>query len=96
METRNHLEPGEGWGGARGGAESWVRLQGLLELVRQEHKRTELSPERRAQIRERVLTRVEEYEARRRRWRRLVRAAGALLVAWLLLKVVEHARAPSL
>ena len=43
METGNHLEPGEGWGGeARLGGEGWARLQSLLELVRQEHLRTEL------------------------------------------------------
>lgn len=91
METANHLEPGEGWGGESGG-EDWVRLQGVLELVRREHQRTELSEERRAEIRERVLARVEQYEARRRRWRRFVKAAGALLVAWMMLKVIEHAQ----
>jgi len=67
----------------------------LLELVRHEQQQTELSEERRTQLRDRVLARVEKYEARRRRWRRVLKAAGSLLVAWLLLKVIEHARANS-
>ena len=50
METGNHLEPGEGWREAGVGGEEWARLQSLLELVRREHQRTELSPERRAQL----------------------------------------------
>jgi len=93
METGNHLEPGEGWGGERGGPESWARLQGLLDLVRQEQKRTELSPERRAQIRERVLERFEQYEVRRRRWRAFAVAAGALMVTGVLVMVAARMRA---
>src|SRR5437764_1054994 len=84
METQNHLEPNEGWGEGVVGGDEWARLQGLLELVRREGQRTELSPERREQIRERVLERLERHEARRRRWRAFVVGAGALLVAGIL------------
>ena len=81
METRNHLEPNEGWGESPLQGEAWARLQSLLELVRREHQRTELSPERRAQIRDRVLARVAKYEARRRKWRLFLAATGVALVA---------------
>jgi hypothetical protein len=91
METGTHLEPGEGWG--TGGGEEWTRLQSLLELVRQEQQRTELSPERRDQLRERVLERVERYEVRRRRWRAVVVAASAALMAGLVLTIVIRASA---
>lgn len=94
METGNHLESGEGWGGERGmGREEWTRLQGLLDLVRREHQRTELDPERRERIRARVLERWERHEARRRRWRRFLALASALLLARLAVKLVARARA---
>lgn len=90
METGNQLEPSEGWG--EGGGEDWARLQGLLELVRREHQ-AELSPERRAEIRERVLQRLEKLEVQRRKRRALVRAASAVLAAGLVLTLVMRARA---
>src|SRR5262245_57468021 len=83
MESGNHLEPGEGWG--EPGGEDWTRLQSLLELVRREHQAAELSPERRDQIRDRVLERIERHEARRRRLRAFVAAASTALLAGLLL-----------
>ena len=90
METGNHLEPGEGWGE---GGEDWARLQSLLELVRRE-QRTELSPERREQIRERLMERLERNEVQRRRRRRaLVAAASTVLLAGLVLTLVIRARA---
>ena len=91
METGNHLEPGEGWG--EGGGAEWARLQSLLDLVRREQQRTELSPERRAEIRERVLERVERYEVRRRRWRAFIAGASATLLAGMVLRLVVRARA---
>jgi len=89
METRNHLEPDEGWGE---GGEDWTRLQSLLELVRREHL-TELSPERRDEIRERVLQRLEMAEAQRRRRRRAFVAASTVLLAGLILTLAIRARA---
>ena len=89
METGNHLEPDEGWG-ERG--EDWSRLQSLLELVRREHG-TELSPERRAEIRERVLDRLEKHEIQRRRRRRFVAVASTVFLAGLMLTLVIRARA---
>jgi hypothetical protein len=91
METGNHLEPSEGWGGE--GGEEWARLQSLLELVRRENYRTELSPERREQIRERLLERLERDERRRRRARAIVAGASAALFAGLVLALVVRARA---
>ena len=90
METGKHLEPDEGWG-ERGG-EEWARLQSLLELVRREQE-TELSPERREQIRARVLERLERHEAQRRRRRAIVRVASTVLLAGLVLTLVIRARA---
>jgi hypothetical protein len=89
METGSHLEPDEGWG-ERGGDSAM--LQSLLELVRRE-QRTELSPERREQIRERLMERLERNEAQRRRWRVLVTVASTALLAGLMLTLVIRARA---
>jgi hypothetical protein len=89
METRNHVEPGEGWGE---GGEDWTRLERLLELVRREQQ-TELSPERRERIRARVLEGWERYEARRRRRRAIARVASTLLLAGLVLTLALRARA---
>jgi len=62
--------------------------------VRREQQQTELSPERRAEIRDRVLERVARYEVRRRRWRAFVKAAGAALVAGVVITLVaRHHRA---
>ncbi len=76
----NHLEAGEGWGGP---PENWSRLQSLLELVRREHQHFELSPERREQMRTRLLERLDRIEARRRRRRRLAAIASIMLLAAL-------------
>jgi len=62
------------------------------ELVRQEQQRTELSPERRDQIRERVLERVERYEVRRRRWREFMLGVSAVLVTSVAVALVIRAR----
>jgi hypothetical protein len=83
METAGHLESGDEWG----------RLQSLLELVRQEYHRAELSPERHQQIRERVLERLERYAVRRRRRRALGAAASAVLLAGLALFTALRFRA---
>jgi hypothetical protein len=90
MEPGRHLEPDEGWGGGR---EDLARLQSLLELVRREHQTAELSPERRAQIRERVLERFEKDQVRRRRRRRFALAASAVLLAGLMLTLAVRSRA---
>ena len=84
METGNFLEPNEGWA-VRG--EELVRLQHLLELARQAH-RTELSQEKRDEIRERVLARLDAVEARRRRVRVVVAAVSGALLAGLVLTFV--------
>jgi hypothetical protein len=91
METGSHLEPGDGWGA--GGGEEWARLRSLLELVRREHQQNELSPERRNQIRERLLERLQRIQVRRRRLRSLGAAASAMLLAGLVLTLVIRARA---
>ena len=87
MQTGKHLEPGEGWGE---GGEDLARLQSLLELVRREQQ-TELTPERREQIRTRVLERLERHEAQRRRRRAVVRVASTVLLAGLMLSLVIRA-----
>jgi hypothetical protein len=88
METGRHPEPSEGRGERAG---EWAGLQSLLELARRAHL-TELSPERREQIRERVLERLERNEVRRRRQRTLVAGASALLLAGVLLTLVVRVR----
>jgi siroheme synthase (precorrin-2 oxidase/ferrochelatase) len=93
METGHHHEPTKGWRAAGVTDEEWEGLHRLLELVRQEHLRTELSPERRDQIRERVLERIEKVQARRRRWRLFFSAAGVALAAGIALTVALRARA---
>jgi len=60
--------------------------------VRREHQRTELSQERRDQLRERVLQRIERTEVRRRRVRAIVRAASAMLLAGVVLTLIVRAR----
>ena len=90
MEPGNRQESSsEDWG-VRG--EDWARLHALLELARQAH-RNALSPEERDRIRERVLARLEQSEARRRRRRALLMGASAVLLAGVALALVVHARA---
>ena len=92
MDT-DHLEPGDGWGESGFGGEEWARLQSLLDLVRRENHRTELSAERREQIRARVMERVERNERRRRWARAIVVGASTMLFAGLVLTLVIRARA---
>lgn len=89
MDTQDHLEPDAWWSE---GGEDRARLWNLLELVRREQQ-TELSPERREQIRTRVLERLERYEIQRRRRRAVVRVASTVLLAGLMLTLVIRARA---
>ena len=89
METGKHSDPGAGWGE---GGEDLARLQRLLELVRREQQ-TELTPERREQIRARVLERLERYLVQRRRRRALLAAASTVLLAGLVLTLVIRSRA---
>ena len=89
METGHYMEPSEGWGLR---SDEWARLQALLELARQAH-RTELSAERREQIRERVMARIERNERRRRRVRAFLAVASAALLAGLALRFAIRARA---
>jgi hypothetical protein len=91
MQTGHHHEPTEAWREIGVTAEEWTRLEHLLEIVRQEHKRTELSPERREQIRERVMARLERNERRRWRWRVFAVGAGGALLAGVALALVSRA-----
>jgi hypothetical protein len=93
MHAGNHLEPTEGWREAGVSVEEWARLESLLELVRREHQRTELSPERRDQIRDRVLAPFAKLEARRRRGRVFFAAAGVALAAGAVATAAMGARA---
>jgi hypothetical protein len=88
METAINLEQPEAWGERYVTGADWARLQNVLALVRREHHQTELSPERREQIRERVLERVEKLEARRQRWRMLVARASIVFFAGVMLTVL--------
>jgi len=90
METGSLQETDEGWGDT--GSEEFARLQSLLELVRRENQRTELSPERREQLRERVLQRWEQYEARRRKARVLFAIGSALVLTSVVLTLAIRAR----
>jgi hypothetical protein len=86
METGNHLEPGEAWG-VRGA--EWERIQRLLELARSA-AREELSPERREQLRERLLARLERDEIRRRRARLILAGAAVVLLGTGLSMLVRQ------
>lgn len=88
METANDRETGETWGPQH---HESVMLERLLQLARSAH-REQLSPERREEIRERVLERVEQLETRRRRVRVFVAAASAVVLAGLLLMFARGAR----
>ena len=90
METVNRRERGEPW---ERGAE-WAMIERLLELARSAH-RAELSPERREQIREGLLERLERNRIRRRRVRAILTGASTVLLAGLLLMLVRGAGAQS-
>jgi hypothetical protein len=90
---QHHPEPTEGWREVGVTADEWQGLHNLLELVRAEHKRNELTPERRDQIRDRLFQRLDKLERRRRRVRVFLTGASALLLAALTVKLVAHARA---
>jgi len=99
MHTGHHHEPNEpnhgpteGWREAGVTADEWEGLHHLLELVRAEHKRMELSPERRDQIRDRLMARLDKMERRRRRVRTFLASASALLLAGLAVRFVIRAR----
>ena len=93
MHTGHHHEPTEGWREVGVTPDEWEGLHNLLELVRQEHHRLELSPERREQIRERLMQRLDRLERRRRRVRRFLVGASALLLAAFAVKLVARAHA---
>jgi hypothetical protein len=96
MHTGHHQEPTEptaAWREAGVTSEEWEGLHSLLELVRREHLRTELSPERREQIRERLMQSLDKLERRRRRVRAFLVGACALLAAALAAKLVARAHA---
>jgi hypothetical protein len=84
VETGKHRERGEAW--KRG--EDWARVERLLELARSAH-REELSPERRARIREGLLERLERDQIRRRRARAFVIGASTVVLAGLLLMLAQ-------
>jgi len=88
MDTGSHQQQEQGWG-VQG--PEWTRLHSLLELVKREHRMEELSAERREQIRERVLERLDQIEARRRRVRVILTGASSLLLAGLVLAVAIRA-----
>jgi len=88
-----HPEPTKGWREAGVTSDEWEGLHQLLELVRAEHQRMELSPERRNQIRDRLMQRLDKMERRRRRVRVFFASASALLLAALAAKLVARARA---
>ena len=89
METRSHIQDSARWGAAPGA--EWDRLQSLLELARRAH-RTEMDPERRERVRERVLARLERNRIRRR-VARIVLAAGASIAMLAGLVMVARRRA---
>ena len=86
METGRHVEPGTDWGPER----AW--MERLIALARSAHQE-ELSPERRAQLRDRLLARLERIEVRRRRVRVVVAVASAVALAGLLLRLVRPSHA---
>jgi hypothetical protein len=78
VDTGNSLERGE----------EWARVERLIALARSAH-RTELSPERRAEIREKLLLRWEREQNRRRTVRAFLAGASATLLVGLLVKLVS-------
>ena len=87
VETGTRLEP----------SAEWVRVQRLIALARSAYE-VEFTPERREQIRQRLLAKLDqvERERERRRHRRrvaarvLVAGASAMLLAGLVLKLVQR------
>jgi predicted phage gp36 major capsid-like protein len=77
VDTGNSLERGE----------EWARVERLIALARSAH-RTELSPERRAEIREKLLLRWEREQNRRRTVRAFLAGASTTLVVGLLVQLV--------
>ena len=88
MEMEKHPDRQREWGAT--GAE-WARIERLLELARSA-PRDELSPERRQQILERVLARVEKNDRRRRRARFFLAAAAVVLLGGFVSTVVRARR----
>jgi hypothetical protein len=88
MEMEKHPDRQDEWGAT--GAE-WPQIQRLLELARSA-PRDELSPERRQQILEGVLARVEKNEIRRRRARFFLAAAAVVLVGGFVSALVRARR----
>ena len=86
METGRHVETGTDWGPER----AW--MERLIALARSAHEE-EFTPERRAQIRERLLERLERIDLRRRRVRVFVAVASTLALAGLLLRLVRASHA---
>jgi len=84
MAIAHHLEANAAWGQDYVTNADWARLQSVLDLARREHQQTELTPERRDEIRERVLARVERAESRRRRWQSFVTGASLVLFVGVL------------
>jgi hypothetical protein len=74
VDTGNSLERGD----------DWARVERLIALARSAH-RTELSPERRAQIREQLLLRWEREQNRRRTVRAFLAGASTMLVVGMLI-----------
>ena len=66
----------------------WASVERLIELARRAH-RTELSPARRARLRDEMLLRWEEERNRRRTARAFVAGASTVLLAGLLLRLVS-------
>jgi hypothetical protein len=88
MDTGNRVEPDEEWGKGP----DWAGMERLIALARSAH-RAELSPERRAEIVERMLERLERNEIRRQRVRIFVAVASALSLVGLLLRLVRARQA---
>jgi len=66
----------------------WASVERLIELARRAH-RTELSPARRARLRDEMLLRWEEERNRRRTARAFLAGASTVLLAGLLLRLVS-------
>lgn len=78
------MEPGIDWGKGEG----WSNVVTLIELAKQAPPEP-LSPERRAQIIQRIMARVEETRERSRVRRAFLAGAAAVLVLGLVLKVIS-------
>jgi hypothetical protein len=92
VDTGTSLEGGDGGEGLEGGDgdEGWERVKRLLVLARSAPE-TELSPERRARIREELLDKLARIRERRLMARGFVTGASTMLLAALLLKLVSGA-----